>query len=168
MTVIRSHNGLPVDVAKADAARLAAALRYAERRRAAALLQSRDGSRVTIRREPVKPVTSKPRKQGGDWTEQTRALARLRSGGVCELCQTAPADHLHHRQPRRNRDHRIVNALHVCFHCHGQIHGEPARSVKCGWIVHSRADAASVPVVLVGRLLLLTETGDYLDVKDAA
>jgi hypothetical protein len=139
---------------RADQWRRESAQRWQEKRRRALVEVNRQGAKTTVRRPP--------KRSGNDWSAEVRALARARSGGVCEVCQEAPADHLHHRQPRRNRDHRIVNALHVCLVCHHGIHVQPRNSAGCGWIVHSQTDPATVPVFIpgVGRLLL-TDAGGY-------
>lgn len=157
MTAVE-RNGLNADLEKWQETQRKAAVRYAEKRRAAVVV-SREGAKVTARRAP--------KRSRNDWSPEVRALARARSGGVCELCQEARAEHLHHRKSRRNKDHRIVNALHVCHHCHGQIHAAPKRAAQCGWIVHSLMRPEKVPAILVGRVLLLTDNGDYADVPAA-
>lgn len=125
-------------------------------------------ARTTLRRRPQRPATA-PRAEG--WSQETREAASARSGGVCEvggpLCEGA-AVHLHHRKLRRAQDHRLVNALHCCGFEHSEIHRNPKDSKAAGWIVSQAADPATTPVLIRGRLVLLTPEGDYAPVEREA
>lgn len=87
----------------------------------------------------------------GDWTPEVRQLAEIRSGGVCERCGTARADHLHHRLLRRYGVHTIANALYVCPLCHTDIHARAAESYRRGWLVRHAEDCDPVTVRVLYR-----------------
>ena len=70
-----------------------------------------------------------------------------RSGGVCEVCHRTPATHMHHRKPRRFKDHTPANLLHLCLLDHVDIHAHPARSYAAGLLLHSYEDPREVEVV---------------------
>lgn len=93
------------------------------------------------------------RPTGGEFSEETKAKARRRSGNRCEarssVC-TGRADHFHHRKLKgmggRSVDNRLVNCLHACNACHDYMHKHSVLARLMGWIVHSTLDPADVPV----------------------
>jgi hypothetical protein len=145
---------LPVDRDKQLAWQRRGAEKYAAKQRA-----RKAAARLTSRIDDKRRRTTK-------WPPAIRRLASRRSGGVCEIDGEHPADHLHHRKGRRHGDHRICNALHVCWFHHEMIHGRAgggtiARSYELGWIVPSHLDPADIPAVLHDEPRLLTLDGDY-------
>lgn len=141
-----SRNGLHVDLAKQRAWRIRGAQRYAAKRRA-----GNARARMTTRISPA-----------NDWPPLVRKMATKRSGGVCEICVNRKATSLHHRRGRRSRDHRIVNALHLCGWCHDAVHcGSRRRAETHGWIVRQTSEPADIPVLLGGVEVTLTDTGTY-------
>lgn len=146
-----TRNGLRVDPAKARAWQIRGAQKYAAKQRA-----RRNAARLTSR------IDRKP-KPGNDWPPKIRKAAKLRSGGMCEICGDHPAEHLHHRKRRRHGDHRICNALHLCHRCHdGYVHGSRGgSSYDNGWLVRANDDPAAVPVLIHDSCQLLTVDGDY-------
>lgn len=85
------------------------------------------------------------------FTEETKAHVRRRSGNRCEARSsrcTGKASHFHHRKLRRFKDHRDVNALHVCAQCHDYMHANRIMAKLMGWICDSSRDPADVPVRL--------------------
>jgi hypothetical protein len=73
-----------------------------------------------------------------------RAKVRERSGGVCEVCFSAPATDQHHRKFRsRSGEHAVENLLDVCgpgnaFGCHADAHSaDPLGGVSINsWETH--------------------------------
>lgn len=80
----------------------------------------------------------------------SREAVQERSMGVCEICRMHRADHMHHRKPRRFRDHSPVNLLHLCFLCHSDAHLNPRRYER-GWQLRGHEDPSVVPVGSLGR-----------------
>jgi hypothetical protein len=148
---ITRRNGLKVDAAKQAAWQRRGAIRYAAKQRA------RKGAARHTSKIDRRPSAA------NDWPPLVRKLARRRSGGVCEICLTEAATHLHHRKLRRHGDHRIVNALHLCAKCHQDVHRGDQRiaAYDAGYLVRSHHDPADVPVVLNDERMLLTADGDY-------
>lgn len=84
-------------------------------------------------------------------TPEVTDRLRARSGGYCEVrasvrC-TGVASHRHHRKLRRHGNHTLENLLHVCTHCHEEIHGHPDVSYARRWLLHSTDDPATMPVI---------------------
>lgn len=150
-----SRNGLPVDPVKQREWQRRGAVNYAAKRRRNQLQHNQ--ARLTTK---IAPASSQPRKRN-DWPAAVRRLAVKRSGGVCERCGEEPASELHHRKSRRCRDHRICNALHLCAWCHDWIDDNPKAARLSGWIVPSTLDPAVIAVTVIGRRVILTDTGDY-------
>lgn len=111
---------------------------------------------------PIAPRRKKPRRQNreleeageereNDFSPETRAIVRQRSGGRCEWtgCDK-PATEMHHRKLRRYGDHRPVNALHLCLWHHDQIEDQPTEAYRCGLSVRSTLDPASLTVDFAG------------------
>ncbi len=106
------------------------------------------------RKTPLRPKASpkgaskaKKTKRGvyaeAEFSPEVRAAVARRSGGRCEArydggCQ-GTAHHMHHRQERRGGDGTEANALHVCLHCHLQIHAHPSLSYELGFMVKVNA-----------------------------
>ena len=90
------------------------------------------------------------RRQTGGFSDEVKMQARRRSKGVCEAGSsqcTGKAAHFHHRKLRRHNDHRLVNTLHVCSHCHAYIHDiAPIVAYAMGWLVNSWLEPGEVPV----------------------
>lgn len=84
---------------------------------------------------------------------RTRQLIIDRAGRICERCEIAPGEQIHHRRPRMaggTKDPRInlpSNLVLLCGACHRWVesHREDAR--EDGWLLRSVAEAATVPVV---------------------
>lgn len=90
-----------------------------------------------------------PKSKG--FSSKVRRALKLRSQGLCEagivgVCLRTGGQ-AHHRKLRRHGDHRLVNALWVCSHCHDHIHLHPAWSYRMGLLVQSNRAPESVPVV---------------------
>lgn len=90
-----------------------------------------------------------------DLLAMSRAMVRLRSGDVCELCGAGQAAQVHHRKARQeggsSRDpaiHSVANLLHVCLWCHDMAERHPDRWAF-GWKVHRAHDPAATAVLLV-------------------
>jgi hypothetical protein len=66
----------------------------------------------------------------------SRDAVRFRSGGMCEFpgCR-AFAEVMHHRIPRRARDHSPGALLHLCDSHHRWIHANPSESYRLGYLV---------------------------------
>jgi len=100
-----------------------------------------------------------------EWAGQSMLLD-FRAAGRCELCgeRITRAAHRHHRQRRGVGGDRLSNLVLLHPECHWQVHGSPEGARAEGFIVSSyAADPALVPVRIRGRLVLLTDDGDYLD-----
>jgi hypothetical protein len=83
-----------------------------------------------------------------------RREVRLRSKECCEArvkCEGVRAQHFHHRR-RAGRVDTVENLMHLCCRCHDWIHANIAKSFVLGWLVHSWADPAEVPVCLPGEI----------------
>lgn len=125
------------------------------------------------------PLTGPPPPAAGQWRHRpvraTRAewdqitlqlWARCRDH--CEWCGLPLAGNLerHHRQVRAIGGDRLANlvALHTGCHVPG-VHAHPEDARERGAIVSRYADdPAAVPLLLPdGRLVLLTDSGGYLD-----
>ena len=93
-------------------------------------------------------------------------MVQGRSQG-CELC-AAPATDMHHRAPRRTRNHRASNALHLCRQCHRDVHANPKASRDAGWIVSVYSRPETTPVAIGDRWVFLTDDGRYTDDLEGA
>ena len=115
--------------------------------------------RTSVRKRPSAPAGAT---KTGDWSPSTREAVQRRSQGQCEVCDSQPATDMHHRRRRKERDHRVVTALHCCRTCHRGIHAHPAEARTYGWITYSTADPASVPLLIHGnRWVVLQPNGTY-------
>jgi len=100
----------------------------------------RSSKRAKVRRMTPDPVTP-----------EVRAEVKARSHGRCEarllgVC-TGSGQHAHHRKLRGPGDHRAVNLLDVCLHCHDCIHAHPAKAYLAGLLLRSTDDPEQVRVV---------------------
>lgn len=104
------------------------------------------------------------------WTEfKTRIAVRERSNEVCERCDQARAQEMHHRKNRsQSGAWEPANILHLCSLCHVEITAEPEKSRANGWAVLSTQTPAEVPVLIRGALSLLSVDGSYLPAEEVA
>lgn len=110
------------------------------------------------------------------FSESVRALVDYRSGGYCEVCSVpcSGAGQYHHRRARGmggSRDPRsgsASNCLFLCLPDHEWVErfGRDVARDK-GWLVRQGVDPAQVPVWRFDRWVLLTDTGDLLEVEAA-
>lgn len=84
------------------------------------------------------PIKTRRRKEAG--LAEARQQVFARSNGSCEARWPGcwgEADHAHHRLRRsQGGGHTPENLLAVCFHCHEQIHRNPARAFDLGHLLH--------------------------------
>lgn len=89
---------------------------------------------------PIKQRRSKKDKA----LPEARKQAFARSAGRCEArwdgC-SGTAHHAHHRLRRsQGGQHTPENLLAVCYHCHEQIHRNPAKAFERGHLLRPEAD----------------------------
>lgn len=102
-----------------------------------------------------------------------------RAGYSCEACGQGVGDRrgvdhsVHHRVPRGMGGTRwaganaLTNLLLLCGSattgCHGSVESHRAAAVAAGWLVLSRSDPATVPVLIEhgSRFVYLTADGQY-------
>jgi HNH endonuclease len=87
------------------------------------------------RRRRLRPISEK---RAASQEELAALLPELneRSGGICEVCLSAPAEHPHHRLRRsQGGAHTLDNLLHVCAEDHRLIHSYPELSYDNGWLI---------------------------------
>lgn len=104
-------------------------------------------------------------------TAKSRAIVAERSGGICEICQGAPATNIHHRQPRgmggtRRNIHTPAWLLHLCGSgttgCHGRIEIQRAMAYRHGWLLRSHQRPSTVPAWIArAGFVILTDDGRY-------
>lgn len=90
------------------------------------------------RGDPLKRAPIKLRPSRNEIPDDSRAVTVARSGGLCEAnTPVGPhrAVHLHHKEPRRSRNHAPSNLLHVCSNGHAWIHANPTASYAAGWLI---------------------------------
>jgi 5-methylcytosine-specific restriction protein A len=95
-----------------------------------------------------------------------RELVAQRSGGRCEVtgCDQ-PAEHLHHRRPRRlggsrrADTNRPSNLLHLCADHHTAVESLRTRAYALGLLLPAGADPAASPVLRRGVWVLLGDDG---------
>lgn len=108
-----------------------------------------------------------------------------RAGHSCEICLSGVGDRrgidysIHHRRPRQmggtrwSGSNSPSNLMLLCGSgttgCHGVVESHRSGAVAGGWLVMSRDDPATVPV-LIGRerWVLLTADATYEDVPAPA
>lgn len=90
-----------------------------------------------------------------------------RSGGVCEVCDRAPATDWHHRKNRsQGGQWSASNGLHLCRACHRMVTEQPEAARRWGWAVPSWCDPAEAPVRLLRHgWVRLTDDGRYIPVE---
>lgn len=104
-------------------------------------------------------------------TTITNALLMDRCGGICELCQSAPASNRHHRRPRGAGGSKdpitdsVVNLLMLCGSgttgCHQYVESNRALAYENGWLVRQGHNPEAIPVRLL-ELVYLAPDGSYL------
>lgn len=112
------------------------------------------------------------RRKSTDRLVETRKILAARCRGACEQCgMTLPVNEagdpvfaLHHRQARTQGGGDGPENCMATAHSHhnvqpGSIHQEPRLSVTRGWIVPRGQDPATTPVLIAGRLCLLSADG---------
>lgn len=125
------------------------------------------------RRARVRAKRAEPRKRdaprwtGQDWDDAFPLLWK-RCRDRCDHCGK-PLDgqvERHHRARRRDGGDRYANLLMLRPECHAWVHAHPAEARAAGWIVHSTADPATVPVLLWGRQrALLDDAGGWAEAR---
>jgi hypothetical protein len=94
--------------------------------------------------------------------EKIRARVRSRSGRRCEACVKCGGDRavLFHHRKRAGRVDSDENLMHLCLACHLWVHDNPLKSYSLGWLVHSWADPAEVP--MASSRISITSGGEEL------
>jgi len=112
---------------------------------------------------PKPPPKPKRRRGGKDIPPSARSSVQLRSHGRCEAgfdrCGGRAAE-MHHRKLRRFGDHSPINLLHLCRHCHNEIHRHVAWSYDHGFLVRQSDDPAFIPVLSGSPQLPYPRVGD--------
>lgn len=97
---------------------------------------------------------------------KVRAAVFRRSHGACEKCGVGIPDdafECHHRQMRsQGGQDEFVNCVALCGQygkCHREIHANPERSYREGWLVKSHQEPSEVPVFRWGGWERLCPTG---------
>lgn len=85
--------------------------------------------------------------------DRARREVRERSGGICEICNHAPATSWSHRVAAgRGGQWDAANGIDTCGDgtrgCHGWLTANPAKAYAGGWHVETGADPSQVPVWL--------------------
>jgi hypothetical protein len=62
-----------------------------------------------------------------EWEEKRQARMGI-AGGICEICERAPAEHVHHLSYRRVFAERIDDLRAVCKKCHDELHAKEKRA----------------------------------------
>lgn len=83
---------------------------------------------------------------------------------------------IHHRLRRGQQvQHTVQNCILLCGGsevdgCHQVVHANPAASREGGWLIRGRMEPLAIPVLipLENRLVYLTSTGLYHDVREQA
>lgn len=98
------------------------------------------------RHKSLKAISDKRRAYLDELQEVLPALW-ARSGGVCEVCRSAPAVHPHHRLRRsQGGKNDLDNLLAVCAEDHRLIHDHPEYSYAQGWLVRRKGLASVLAV----------------------
>lgn len=142
-----------------------------------------DLSRIVRRAWPKKQPEREPRTPGArprqpeGFSPEVKAIARHRSGGLCEIDACGRANEYHHRGPRGQGGtsldwvNQAANCLHVTRECHRKAEGRGRWSRKTsqdnGWLVprNSPLTAAEVPVLYRGRLVRLGDDGSVTEAE---
>lgn len=75
--------------------------------------------------------------------------------------------HVHHRRPRRMGGSQLPdtnqpqNLLILCARCHTDVESLRTVAYEGGWLVRQHEDPATVPVLILAQLRLLTPDGRY-------
>lgn len=99
------------------------------------------------------------------FSAETRALAEVRAGGICEICGAARAYELHHRRARGMGSTRRVesagaaNALFACPGCHRLVESHRNLASLLGWLVPQQKRPDAISVLYRGQWARLTDDG---------
>lgn len=123
-----------------------------------------------IRQAWPKPPPRKRRQLVG-FSEDVKQIVSWRSHGMCELDFCGPAVQYHHRAPRGAGGTRLewvngaANGLHVSLACHARIESDREVAKDNGWLIprNGLQVASEVPVLRRGRLVLLCDDGQILE-----
>lgn len=116
--------------------------------------------------ERTSKLPSKPRRDTG-FPAVVRDLVAERSGGVCERCGVAPAEHRHHRRARgmgstrRPDTSSTANCLHICRPCHEVIESHREWALVHGWLVNQSHEPSRVQVQLHHGWVRLDDQGGF-------
>jgi 5-methylcytosine-specific restriction endonuclease McrA len=89
------------------------------------------------RKTRLKAISEKEAERRAE-LEAVRPLIMARSRGICEVCDEAPVDHLHHKLRRsQGGKNDLANLIGVCFHCQSRIHSHPTISYETGLLKRS-------------------------------
>lgn len=88
-----------------------------------------------MKRSRLRPLSDK-RRAWLDQFEAAKALVIVRSSGFCEVGDCfRHGTHVHHKKGQRVADaNELSNLLHVCTPCHLDIHANPERSYRLGYL----------------------------------
>jgi len=99
--------------------------------------------RTPLRSDPATTRAWKERSRrspGNVIPSASRKAVRARSRDRCEAAWVGChgiARIMHHRAPRRGRDHSPANLMHVCAWCHRLIHDNPDLAYQRGHLIRS-------------------------------
>jgi hypothetical protein len=145
--------------------------------------KSRAGSGTTGEGGSVVSSAGRPRvarRQPAVPAETAKRL-RKRSKGWCEIQLDGcfgRAVHPHHRITTKSggrhgaakvEHDRLSDLLHVCWHCHDEVTGEPdwAKQELHGWSLNENDEPPIKPVLYRGDLVYLTDGGDVVSFDKA-
>lgn len=123
----------------------------------------------------MKRTATRTRKAATGPAPEVVHMVYERAGYCCELCGANVGDrrgvdhHVHHRRPRRMGGSQLLdtnrpqNLLLLCPSCHETVESQRSTGYEGGWLVRQSDDPATVPVLILGRLQLLTEDARYVD-----
>jgi hypothetical protein len=108
--------------------------------------------------------------KAGRIPNNSRLVVQGRAELCCERCghgQQGGGGHCHHRQRRREGDHRPLNLLFLCPGCHRWVHGHPALARKFGYIVLTTDMPETIPMIhwRLGEVYL-TPAGGYIATEE--
>lgn len=110
----------------------------------------------------------------GEFTNDVRMVIDARAGGLCEICRVAPVEQFHHRRARgmggtkRRATALPSNGLGLCAQCHYWVEANRRESLRLGYLCRQEQEPSAVAVLLDGRFVFLTDTGDYEDPPEEA
>lgn len=112
----------------------------------------------------------------GSFSESTRLAIRYRAEQRCEICalRIVSGAQYHHRKPRRmggTSDPATgspANGMYLHPGCHRKVEENRLRSMGYGWLLSSVDDPEEVPLIVMGRWVLLTGDGRAVPVPGPA